>query len=330
MLLVENKIYEHVSSDTTIEFEEVIISKSLVTKAKLISPVFFELIYFLYRLAKKIGFSTISKTKSSYLKNPLKDKKHLFTVMMGLDEGKYKPYAFTTNHCRSIFLFDAWPKDYQRIIDFIYKYKINFVFVTAAQSAERLNNSVSRKIFFWIPEGIKIDEYLFKEYADKQIDVLALGRKYDKYHLMIKDDLEAAGIKYLYEKEKGEIIFPTRREFIRGLSDAKISICIPSSITHPHRAGDVETMTIRYLQSMVSKCLVVGHAPKEMIELFGYNPVIEIDIEKPVEQIKTILNDYCHYKEFIEKNYKTVCENHTWLNRWTMIENILVKDKEVL
>ncbi|MGC3976975.1 MAG: hypothetical protein QM751_01275 [Paludibacteraceae bacterium] len=152
--------------------------------------------------------------------------------------------------------------------------------------------------------------------------MLAIGRKYDEYHNKIKDELAKAGKKYLYEKVKGEIIFPTREEFIGGLADAKISVCVPSNITHPERAGTIETMTIRYLQSMISKCLIVGHAPAEMIQLFGYNPVVEIDYEHPTEQLTDILNNYEKYIPLIEKNYHQVIENHTWENRWKQIKGI--------
>ena len=110
-----------------------------------------------------------------------------------------------------------------------------------------------------------------------------------------------------------------------GLARSRISICVPSNITHPARAGDVETMTIRYLQSMVSKCLVVGYAPKEMIELFGYNPVVEIDMENPADQLLDILNNFVKYTPLIEKNYNSVLKNHTWRQRWTEIADVIFK-----
>ena len=322
MFLNFNKQNIHVSSDTVNEFESVILADSFVCSAKSVNRLLLKVVFFAYRVARKFGFSTIPGTKDRFIKNPLLDKKHIFTVMMGLDEAKYKPYGFTSNHCRSIFLFDAWEKDYRQIVDFVKKYKIDFVFVTASQSAENLNNLLGRKKVYWVPEGIKIDEYRFKDNKDKSIDILAIGRKYDMYHDSIKNKLEKAGRKYRYEKIKGEIIFPTREEFIAGLADTKISVCVPSSITHPERAGNIETMTIRYLQSMVSKCLVVGHAPTEMIDLFGYNPVIEIDYSRPAEQLKEILDNYESYIPLIEKNYKNVIENHTWEHRWNHVKDI--------
>ena len=86
-------------------------------------------------------------------------------------------------------------------------------------------------------------------------------------------------------------------------------------------------MTMRYLQSIVSKCLIVGQAPKEMIELFGYNPVIEIDWTAPENQITSILNHYNEYQYLIEKNYLMVVNNHTWKHRWILIKNSFTKTK---
>jgi hypothetical protein len=174
----------------------------------------------------------------------------------------------------------------------------------------------------WIPEGIDPDQYKHVPYDQKYIDLLALGRRYDLYHEKIIDYFRGKETQYLYEKIKGEIIFPTRNEFIEGLAHTKISVCVPSNITHPERSGNIETMTIRYLQSMVSKCLVLGHAPAEMVELFGYNPVIEIDMQEPVNQIGSILNNFEEYIPLIEKNYQTVIQHHTWLHRWNQIKNI--------
>ena len=77
---------------------------------------------------------------------------------------------------------------------------------------------------------------------------------------------------YLCEKVMGEIILPTRAAFIDGLAPSKVSVCFPCNVTHPQRCGDTETMTQRYLQSMASKCLIIGHAPAEMTALFGLQP----------------------------------------------------------
>ena len=71
--------------------------------------------------------------------------------------------------------------------------------------------------------------------------------------------------------------------------------------------------------------VALGHAPAEMIELFGYNPVVEIDMVSPVEQIMEILADYPAWQPLIEKNYETVRTLHTWDQRWRRMAEVLFK-----
>ncbi len=248
--------------------------------------------------------------------------------MMGLDIPKSYPSFLIPFRFRSIYLFDAWPKDHDRIVQFVKFFAIDFVFISSSMAANSLKIKSGLNHFHWIPEGINAEEYTFCSIADKNIDVLALGRRYDNYHDSILNFTIEKNLVYLYEKVKGEIIFPTREALIKGLARAKVSICVPSSITHPDRSGPIETMTIRYLQSMISKCLIIGHAPHELIELFGYNPVIEIDMTNPVQQLDSILMNYSDYLPLIERNYQTVLQNHTWLCRWNQIKTILTQKQK--
>ncbi len=253
----------------------------------------------------------------------LKEPKSLFMILMGPDKRSFEPYSYIPASGRLIYMFDAWPKNYEKISRFVTEYGIDKVFVSASQSAADLNKLMSKNIFHYVPEGL--DPILYKSagYDRKDIDVLAMGRKYDDYHEKIKGHLQQHQRTYYYELEKGFLIFPDRNQFIDGLSRSKISICAPSSITHPERSGHVETMTMRYLQSMASKCLIVGHAPKEMVELFGYQPVIEIDWKDPTGQIEYLLQNFDLHIPLIERNYREVMTKHTWADRFSQIKHIL-------
>ena len=98
-------------------------------------------------------------------------------------------------------------------------------------------------------------------------------------------------------------MFKNYTDMVRGLGDAKISVCFPRSMTNPEIAGDVETMTLRYLESIAARSLIVGHCPTEMLDLFGYNPVIESDVSDPAGQIDAILSNLPGYADLIERNY---------------------------
>lgn len=252
----------------------------------------------------------------------LSARRELFTVLMGSQFQKCFPH-FLLSGKKAIYLFDAWPSQHERIKRFVGYLGLNRVFVSSSQAAERLQAGLASPLFDWVPEGINPEEYRAYPPEMRDIDVLALGRKYDSYHVSIVSELAKRRKMYVYEKRKGEIIFPTREGFVDGLARSKISVCVPSSVTHPERSGDIETMTIRYLQSMVSKCLVVGYAPKEMIGLFGYNPVVEIDMENPVGQVCWILEHLIDFGDLIERNFSEVVTRHTWQYRWRQISHLI-------
>lgn len=334
--MIKEKIYlisipttdgRHVAVDTIDEFESAILKDRQTEKASLARLQSYPKIIFLARVFNKIGVSLFGILKSRFIKHSKRNKGLFFTIMMSVDYNKMFPYSIFTKKKRACYIFDAWPNTYREIERFVKDCKPDALFVSSSQAADALSQKLDSVNVLWIPEGVNSGEYKYKPYQKKTIDILALGRKYEAYHEKIKDYFDNSDKVYLYEKVKGQIIFPTREEFIEGLSLSKISICVPSNITHPERSGDIETMTIRYLQSIVSKCLIVGHAPKEMVDMFGYNPVIEIDMDNPVDQLNNILNNYSDYIPLIERNYKEVVENHTWEKRWAEIkENLIEKN----
>jgi hypothetical protein len=104
----------------------------------------------------------------------------------------------------------------------------------------------------------------------------------------------------------------------------KISICFPKTITDPERAGGVETVTFRYFESMAACCLIVGHCPAELEDLFGYNPVIEADMKNPAEQLLSILNNIDRYQSLVAKNHSRMVEVGSWdVRAQTMLSTLL-------
>jgi hypothetical protein len=119
----------------------------------------------------------------------------------------------------------------------------------------------------------------------------------------------------LYELAPGHVIFHTRADMIRGLQDSVISVCFPSSMTHPQRSGDVETLTQRYLESICAGTVVFGSAPAELVELFGYDPVIEARPGSELTQLQHILSVPSEYQGMVERNFQRLLEVGTWSRR---------------
>jgi hypothetical protein len=65
---------------------------------------------------------------------------------------------------------------------------------------------------------------------------------------------------------------------------------------------------------MSSKCLVVGHCPQELQDIFGYNPVIERDSIDSSGQLLNILADIEQgkYQDLVDKNYQQVFTVGSW------------------
>ncbi len=226
------------------------------------------------------------------------------------------PYFLIPSGLRLVWMYDTWQNQFQKIARMFRDQKINVAFISSLQATEHFNAlGIEQFKAYWVPEAITCAKYQWKPFTQRNIDVLQLGRRWDQYHFAIEEYCRETRIRYLYEKIKGEIIFPSRQAFIEGLADSKISICVPSAITHPARSGSISTMTWRYLQSMASKCLILGRLPDEMKQLFDYNPLIEIDLSRPKEQLREVLDHYKDHTELIERNYAYVEKHHQWTNR---------------
>lgn len=309
----------HVSQDTVEELQAAILSDDRVVPARTAAVADFA-IAGAARLIARAGMSPGRLFGAQ--RAPLRAGDDFLAVMMDLDFSRVAPW-FVRPARKSLYLFDAWPARHAEIRDLVDDWGIQYAFVSSSQAAMRLARLSDRCTFIWVPEGVDPHRYHWRSPLERDIDVIQLGRRYDAHHAVIAPALAAAGKQYVHERTKGEIVFPGREDFLAGLARALVSICVPSSVTHPERAGDVATMTTRYLQSMASKCLVLGHAPAEMIDLFGYNPVVEIEMARAAEQILEVLSDYEAYLPLIGRNYDSVLASHTWARRWERMSDVL-------
>ncbi len=315
-LIVNRWGKHHVSHDDVAEFEAAILADRRVQPAGPLNQYYLAIFYYAWQALRR--FRCPPAARGSF-----QAARDYFVVLMSLNPQKCLPYFWLPAR-KSIYLFDAWPKFYPKIQSFIRDWRVHHAFVSSSQSAARLAGLVEGCAVHWVPEGVTPQAYRQCSISKRDIDVLQFGRRYELYHRQIVDPLEKAGKTYLFERQPGQIIFPNRPAFVDGLARARISVCFPSNITHPERAGDVSTLTLRYLQSLASKCLVVGSAPEEMVRLFGYNPLIEADLADPAGQLLSILENYDDFAELVEQNYRKVVAEHTWAKRWDQIASILL------
>jgi len=259
----------------------------------------------------------------------LRDRKVInFASMISGDFRLLIPSAFSSTN-NFIYMYDVWPRFHSWIFPLLDFFRVKYVFFSSKQVLEIFNAKYGhiKCKAMWIPEALIAGDYIYKNLADRNIDVLEFGRMYDEYHELIKGSLALHKKNHVYRTPDKYFLFADKPAFTAALASSKIVICVPSNITNPDRSEFISSMTLRYLQAMASKCLVVGSLPSDMEEIFGYNPVVEIDMDNASDQIIAILNNYESYLPLIEKNYEAVLANHQWKNRWTIMK---AKIEEVL
>ena len=245
-------------------------------------------------------------------------------VSLGLPYAYYlhsKSFPYYSFSCdlRVLWTYDVWEPRFKEVEDLVRKSKIQLLLLSSYQATEHFKGlHIPDCEVRWVPETINPDDFKFKPWDQRGINILSFGRSYLKYHHEIEEGCKLNNINYMYQERNEEtdvavqglkrnLQFATQDDFVNGLADAQICICFPRSLTHPDMAGNVSTLTIRYLQAMASKCLIIGSVPQEVEYLLDYNPVIEVDWNNPVEQIKDILENPSSYQDVIERNYAAVC-----------------------
>lgn len=102
-------------------------------------------------------------------------------------------------------------------------------------------------------------------------------------------------------------------------------ICFTQCDTNPNKAGNLETLTQRYWEAMLSGCLIIGRAPQELIDLIGYNPVIDVDWDTPEEQLSLILKNIDTYQELVDKNVIVAKKYGSWDCRMPLLKKYLIQ-----
>ena len=216
-------------------------------------------------------------------------------------------------------IWDCWPCYFEKVCTWFKKYRVKTAIFASSQTAERMRERFPDMNIMFCPEGIDVSCY--KEglvLKERTIDLLEFGRSNDK---VLKADFPNS-VNHVCTKVNGKFVF-SNEQLYSAMGDAKVTIALPRSITQPEIAGDVETLTQRYWECMLSRIVMVGHAPKELIDLIGYNPVIEMDYDNPVKQITDILTHIEDYQELVDKNRAYALKYGDWTLRMKEVMRFL-------
>ena len=262
-----------------------------------------------------------------------------FFVLMNIHQvHKLEPYISADNngYCKYVYLFDAWPRYYDDILEAVSKYNIKTLFVPCKKSAHDINDRSMMCAFhaYWVPEGT-VDSWSKPFIKNKDIDILNFGRRWNNLHEKIggRED-----INYIYEKQRGQIIYNDDIGFWNALARSKYSVCVPISTIdmqwqndnceamekYNREPEDYSILTQRYFQSIIAGALIIGKLPRDGGEILGFNPVI--DIEGWAEgRVVELINSYGTAADSLLINsYKQkILNNHTWDHRVEVMEGLI-------
>lgn len=221
-------------------------------------------------------------------------------------------------------IWDCWPQHDDKVVGWLKRHNVNACIFTSTQAAERIKKRLPAINILVITEGINTEDYdegpLLR---DRCLDVYYFGRA-------PKAVYEKGVLDGLSFKWGG-----TDKEFHERIKNAKITNAFPQCDVNPQRTEGQETLTQRYWECMLSRIVMVGRAPKELTELIGYNPVIELNIPTDStsqdistsysEQIKHILSHIENYQALVDKNRGTALLTAPWEIRMKLIKEWLYK-----
>ena len=240
------------------------------------------------------------------------------------------PYYF--NYEIIPMLWDVWPSTWFQMYNDLRRFDCKTVIVTVKSVAEMINSEMPGINALWVPEGITTNHYnKGKELVNRPYDVLEMGRQMKPYHKVLCQLTKSGQINGYKTSDlnpdgtlnKNKLMFKSNEELYSEMPKYKIMVCFPQCDTNPFRGGNVETLTQRYWEAMLSGCLMIGRAPQELIDLIGYNPVIDVNWDEPEKQLQNILKHITEYQELANKNYQKAMEHASWGKRMPMIKSFL-------
>lgn len=214
---------------------------------------------------------------------------------------------------------DCWPRFFGKVSAWMKRHHVRTAFFTSSQTAGRMKELCPEIQIYHLPEAIETN--LYKEGKDltkRKYDFLEFGRccnYVDTSYLSDKICILSS------RNEKSALA--TRAMLIDALADSKITICLPRSVNQPEIAEGIETLTQRYWECMLSRVIIIGKAPKELVDILGYNPVVDLDKEHFSEQVEDILANLSDYQKLVDRNRETAMKHGDWKCRIAQMRETL-------
>lgn len=235
------------------------------------------------------------------------------------------------------FVWDCWPCLDDRFCRWLERHKVKRAVFTSGQNAERIRRRLPYINILVVTEGIDVTHYRKgKDLQCRRIDFMEFGRN----NRDLFDPSSWNDIKHFNASNQGKRL--SDEELRNIMYDSKVVATIPKCDTDAKIANGVETLTQRYWEAMLSRMVMIGHAPKELVDLIGYNPCIEIegfvshrdmkdyvieplDAEVVHRQVRDIVNNISDYQPLVDHNRETALRYAPWELRMKEVKEWLEK-----
>lgn len=194
-------------------------------------------------------------------------------------------------------VWDCWEEYDEMLCSWMKRHRVRACVFTSSLTAERIKRKLPHLDILVITEGIDVDGYVAgKELVDREIDFYWYGRQ---PQIISQTDFTGLNVASLGNGD----------EFRERLQNSKVTIAVPRCDVVPTCH---ETLTQRYWECMLSRMVMIGRAPRELTDLIGYNPVIDIDYARLPEQIRHIKENISEYQPLVDRNRETALRLAPW------------------
>lgn len=219
----------------------------------------------------------------------------------------------------AIYLFDTWEPEYDTIISLLKDIGPKYIFFAYHQTAEALRTQFNR--VYVLPQSMD-REYFHSYKVSKTRLFMQMGRRNERIHNLIISYLKEKGIaetdeNYVYEKQKGHIIYPSIQDLAINIAKTKYFVAAPKILESMDSTGNISDVTARFYEAMACKTLIIGYKPKYFSVLFPDAYMIDLDEdERSFGEIIDYYEEHMdEYDEIVDRNYNVVFKHHTWTNR---------------
>lgn len=207
-------------------------------------------------------------------------------------------------------VWDCWEEYDEMLCSWMKRHRVRACVFTSSLTAERISRRMPHLNILTITEGIDTENYgAGKELCDREIDFYSFGRQPEKLR-----GTDFSGLNVAFSGSDSK--------FRERLQNSKVTIAVPRCDVVPTCH---ETLTQRYWECMLSRMVMIGRAPKELTDLIGYNPVIDIDYAYLPEQIRNIRDNIAEYQPLVDRNRETALRYAPWELRMREVKEWLEK-----